>query len=226
MKDLKTAILIFAHSAEHEAKVKPFLYSKEVFQSLNQRTLQIAKETKLPYFLVTEKEQFGTTFGERFTNAMQSVYDLGYQSLIVIGNDTPHLATSQLNFANTKLAENGIVLGSSQDGGFYLLGIKKEHFKAETFLKLPWQNSNLSTAITNIFAAKTVNVFFLKKLQDIDNYQDIKKLVNLFKKVYQFLFQLLLHISFQINSYFINFWEILPTLLLSNSHNKGSPVFI
>jgi hypothetical protein len=47
-------------------------------------------------------------------------------------------------------------------------------------------------------------MFSLKKLQDIDNYQ-ILKISNLQKKVYQFLFKLLLHISFQINSYFINF---------------------
>jgi hypothetical protein len=57
------------------------------------------------------------------------------------------------------LAENGIVLGSSQDGGFIFRN-KKEHFKAETFLKLPGKNSNLSTAITNILQQKTVNVFF------------------------------------------------------------------
>lgn len=226
MKDLKTAILIFAHSAEYEAKVKPFLYSKEVFQSLNQRTLQIANETKLPYFLITEKEQVGATFGQRFTNAMQSVYDLGYESLIVIGNDTPHLAISQLNFAIAKLAQNEIVLGESQDGGFYLLGIKKEHFKAETFLKLPWQSQSLSKSISKLFAANTVKIFFLKKLQDVDNIQDIKKLVNLFKKVYRFLFQLFLIITFQELRYFVDFWEILPHLFLSNSHNKGSPAFI
>jgi hypothetical protein len=44
-----------------------------------------------------------------------------------------HLATSQLNFANTKLAENGIVLGSSQDGGFLSLGIKKNTLRPKHF---------------------------------------------------------------------------------------------
>jgi hypothetical protein len=226
MKDLKTAVLIFARSAEYEAKAKPFMHSKEVFQSLNQRTLNVAKKSKLPYFLVTEKEQIGSNFGERYTNAIQSIYDLGFESLIVIGNDTPHLTTSQINKAHLKLIQNEIVLGESQDGGFYLLGIKRENFKADTFLKLPWQRPSLSKTILRVFEANKTKVFFLKKLLDLDNYQDIQKILNLFKKVYSFLLQLFLQITFQKKVYFINFKEILPTLLLSNSHNKGSPIFI
>lgn len=226
MKDLKTAILIFAHSAEYEATVKPFLYSKEVFQSLNQRTLEVAKNTKLPYFLVTEREQVGANFGERFTNAMQSVYDLGYESLIVIGNDTPQLTTSQLNNAHSKLVQNEIVLGTSQDGGFYLLGIRKEHFTAETFLKLPWQKQNLNKEIIQLFTAHSVNIFFLKKLLDIDNHQDIQKIVNFFRKVYGCLFRLILQITYRKIFYSVTFPALFPTLNLTNTYNKGSPIFI
>jgi hypothetical protein len=54
-------------------------------------------------------------------------------------------------------------------------------------------------------------MFSLKKLQDIDNYQ-ILKISKSFQKGLPILFKLLLHISFQINS-FINFWEILTTLI-------------
>jgi hypothetical protein len=226
MKDVKTAIVIFAYSAEFEAMAKPFLHSKEIFTSLNQRTLKVAQKSKLPYFLFTENEQIGTSFGERFTNAMQSVYDLGYESLIVIGNDTPQLTCSQLKIASLKLAQNKNVLGLSQDGGFYLLGIKKEHFNAKLFLKLPWQTQKLSISLSKLFAANKVPIFYLKKLLDIDNFSDIRKIINQFKKVYTFLFQLLLRINYKAKAYFINFCEILPTLLLSNSYNKGSPIFI
>lgn len=225
-KDLKTAVLIFAHSAEYEATVKPFQFAKEVFESLNQRTLQLVKKTKLPYYIVTEKEQVGTSFGERFTNAIQSIYDIGYDSLIVIGNDTPHLTTNLLVKANAKLAKNELVLGSSLDGGFYLLGIKKEHFTATLFLKLPWQSQSLSQSLSKLLSVNTIKVHYLQKLSDVDTYDDIKKVLSSFKKVYDFLFLLFLKIIKSIKHLFIGYSEIISSLFLSNFYNKGSPVSI
>jgi hypothetical protein len=226
MKDLKTAILIFAHTAEYEAKVKPFQYSKEVFESLNQRTLELVKKTNLPYFVVTEKEQIGSTFGERFTNAIESVYDLNYDSVIVIGNDTPHLTANQLTSANRKLGASDIVFGSSIDGGFYLLGIKREHFDANLFLKLPWQSQILNEALSKYFKVNAIKVAYLEKLRDIDSLLDIKKLFNSFKTVYGNLFQLFLIIFSKIKKTIYEI-EVSPIFLFqSNFYNKGSPYLL
>ena len=226
MKDLKTAIVIFAHSAEYEATLKPFQHSKEVFESLNQRTLDLVKKTNLPYFVFTEKEQVGTTFGERFTNALTSVYNLNFDSLIVIGNDTPDLTLSQLVKAKTKLAKNEIVLGSSIDGGFYLLGIKKEHFNPELFLKLPWQSQKLNASLSKLFKVTTTKVFYLKKLLDIDSIDDIKKLINNFRKVYDDLFKVLL-LFIKLNKRILfNFSKNTLLLFQSKTYNKGSPISI
>jgi glycosyltransferase A (GT-A) superfamily protein (DUF2064 family) len=223
MKDLKTAILIFAHSAEYEATVKPFLHSKEVFESLNQRTLTSVKKTKLPYFIVTEKEQKGSTFGERFTNAIQSIYDLNYDSVIAIGNDTPNLTANQIGSAHTKLSTNAIVLGSSTDGGFYLLGIKKEHFDAQLFLKLPWQSQNLNGALSKLFKVNGVQVSYLEKLQDVDSVEDIKMLFDNFKSVYNTLFQLFLIILSKAKTRINSLEYATCYLFQSNFPNKGSP---
>jgi glycosyltransferase A (GT-A) superfamily protein (DUF2064 family) len=223
MKDLKTAILIFAHSAEYEATVKPFLYSKEVFESLNQRTLALVQKTNLPYFIVTEKEQVGATFGARFTNAIQSIYDLNFDAVIAIGNDTPHLKLNQLKTAHKNLQKNDVVLGSSLDGGFYLLGIKKEHFDAQLFLKLPWQSQNLNGAVTKLFKVNAVKVAYLEKLRDIDALDDIKKLFDSFQAVYYSLFKLLMIVLSNIKTTVFSI-EV-PSLYLyqSNFTNKGSP---
>ena len=223
MKDLKTAILIFAHSAEYEATVKPFLYSKEVFESLNQRTLALVQKTNLPYFIVTEKEQVGATFGARFTNAIQSIYDLNFDAVIAIGNDTPHLKLNQLRNAHKNLHKNDIVLGSSFDGGFYLLGIKKEHFDAQLFLKLPWQSQNLNGALSKLFTVNAVKVAYLEKLRDIDSLDDIKKLFDSFQAVYNSLFKLLMIVLSNIKTTIFSIQ--VPSLYLyqSNFTNKGSP---
>lgn len=226
MKGLQTAILIFAHSAAYEAVNKPFLYSKSVFQSLNERTLQIVRQTQLPYFVVNETKQIGSTFGARFTNALQSVFDLGYDSLIVIGNDTPHLTSSQLHLAKANLDAHKVVVGESHNGGFYLLGIKRTHFKAESFLELPWQSPQLSGALSQLLQLETLDVTLLKKLHDINGVGDIEKIVCFFKKVYRLLFQLFLKITFQQVIYFNHFVLLKSSLFSSVTYNKGSPVFI
>ena len=71
----KTAILIFAQSAQKEAVSKPFKNAAKVFTQLNKHTVTTVKNSKLPYFHTTEEAQVGATFGERLTNAIQSVYD-------------------------------------------------------------------------------------------------------------------------------------------------------
>jgi glycosyltransferase A (GT-A) superfamily protein (DUF2064 family) len=226
MKDLKTAILIFAHSAEYEATVKPFLHSKSVFESLNKRTLQLVQKTKLPYYIVTEKEQKGSNFGERFTNAIQSIYDLNYDSVIAIGNDTPHLTANHIRHAYSKLATNALVLGSSVDGGFYLLGIKKEHFNPSLFLKLPWQKQNLSGALSKYFKVNAIKVSYLEKLRDLDCDDDVKKLFESFRTLYNTLSKLILLLLGSVKT--ILFTVDVSSLYLfeSNYLNKGSPYSI
>jgi glycosyltransferase A (GT-A) superfamily protein (DUF2064 family) len=226
MKDLKTAILIFAHSAEYEATVKPFPRSKEVFESLNQRALALAKKTNLPYFLITEKEQEGDTFGERYTNAIQAIYNLNFDAVISIGNDTPNLTVKQLKNAHKRLLTNDLVLGSSLDGGFYLLGIKKEHFDAQLFLKLPWQSQILNRALSKLFAVNAIKVSYLEKLRDIDSVEDIKKIFNSFRSVYSALFQLFISILVHTRRFISSTAIFCIFLFQSKSYNKGSPVFI
>ena len=226
MKDSKTAILIFAHSAEYEAKMKPFQHSKEVFESLNEHVVQLVKRTKLPYFLVTEKEQKGSSFAERFTNAIQSIYDLGYDSIITIGNDTPHLTTKKLLRAKEALLKKDVVLGKSTDGGFYLLGIKKQHFNPTLLLKLPWQNHNPTRYLKQLFVVQKIEVFYLETLNDIDKLKDISLFINSYRKVYSNLHLLLLQIIFGFNAITTYLFEEITFLFQSKFYNKGSPCSI
>ncbi|CAN0575163.1 unnamed protein product, partial [Ectocarpus sp. 12 AP-2014] len=66
---------------------------ERVFETLTKETLRKVKRTKQPYFHISEKEQTGNSFGERFTNAIQTVFDKGYEHIITVGNDTPQLKT-------------------------------------------------------------------------------------------------------------------------------------
>lgn len=222
----KTAILIFANSAKFEATQKPFHSSATLFEALNKQTLKIVKKTGLPYFHSSEENQIGTTFGERFTNAMQSVYDKGFEVVITIGNDTPHLQTQHILKTVNQLQQNDIVLGPSKDGGFYLMGLKKSFFNAETFLKLPWKTSRLNLTISRLAKSKNISLSYLERLTDIDTISDVKLIINSFRSISKYLklyLQPYISVEKKGNHASLN---LISTFNQDSHFNKGSPLFL
>lgn len=219
----KTAILIFANSGQKDAERKNF-FSEDLFTALNKQTLAIVKKTGLPFFLFSEKEQNGTTFGDRFSNAIEAVFNKGFKSVITIGNDTPHLKSKHLKETSQKLNSNDLVLGPSKDGGFYLMGIKKAHFNKKTFLNLPWQTSKLQKCITSILKVKKLKINFLEVLHDIDAKEDIKVILESFRTIPTLLLKLLKTFTSSSKTFFeIPIFNVKKTFYTPNS-NKGSPL--
>ncbi len=224
MKNGKTAILIFANSAEKEITTKSFS-SKRVFEVLNNKTYTIAKNTGLPFFIHSETQQIGQSFGERFTNAIQSVYNKGFDAVITIGNDTPHLTSKHIVKAVEKLKIHDIVLGPSTDGGFYLMGLKKAHFNANTFLKLPWQTSKLNRSFTKLVASVKLSVTFLESLTDIDTISDIETVLNHSKTLSRTIKKLLIKYT-SLNKIITTRLDIGSYCFVINHYlNKGSPLY-
>mgnify|MGYP001036233163 CR=1 FL=1 len=218
-----TALLVFANSAQKDAERKSFL-SSDVFSALNQQTLKTVKKSGITFFHFSEKNQVGHSFGERFSNAIEAVFNKGFSNVITIGNDTPHLKSHHLVAALHQLEKNDLVLGPSKDGGFYLMGIKKALFNKETFLKLPWQTSRLQKCITSISATKKLQISFLELLNDIDSKEDIKKIIHSFKAIPTSILKLLF-VFFRIEKkQFIHKKTAYQTVLFSQYFNKGSPL--
>lgn len=119
------------------------------------------------------------------------MYAQGYDNVITIGNDTPHLKPKQLLEAAKTLQNNEIVLGPSRDGGYYLLGLNKTHFNADIFLKLPWQTARLTTSISRLLTANKIKVVLLERLEDIDTLKNAKTLFDGFYKISEAILKVL-----------------------------------
>jgi len=219
----RTAILIFANSAEFEASKKPFQNSTVLFKALNKETIHIVEETGIPYFLYNEKNQVGSTFGERFNNAILSVYEKGYDSVITIGNDSPHLQSKHILKAASQLKHDKIVLGPSKDGGFYLMGLKKKHFNSTAFLKLPWQTSKLNRSISNLIHLQNIEVSYLQSLSDIDKMSDIKFVFDSKKRLSEAIKVLLKSFISIVKRVISGLIILIETLFQTLHFNKGSP---
>ncbi len=219
----KTAILIFANSAEKDAQLKSFS-SKALFNALTTETIKTVEKTGLTYFHFSEKEQTGFSFGARFTNAIQNIFNKGFEHVITIGNDTPHLKAKHLLKTANQLTKNNIVLGPSKDGGFYLMGIKKSHFNAKTFQKLPWQTTALKSTVLKWLTIQKIEVKLLETLSDIDSVADIKEILNSFKSIAVSIKNILVLLINLIKNQINSSSKLFYSTILSSYYNKGSPI--
>jgi rSAM/selenodomain-associated transferase 1 len=116
------------------------------------------------------KLQQGADLGLRMQSAFDEAFEAGYSEVIIIGSDLPDLSTADLKAAFEQLSENEVVLGPAQDGGYYLLGLKKPN--PYIFQNKAWGTDTvLSDTLADLKDFKTV---LLPVRNDIDRYEDIQ----------------------------------------------------
>lgn len=174
------AILIFAKNTFSESNSKRIVYSEKencnLWTILNHKTIQIAQKSKIPYFIADENSQVGTTFGEKISTSIQSIFEQGFEKIIVIGNDCPELTATHLQIAKAKLENNDFVFGPDFKGGAYLLGISKNQYKFQEFQNFNWQNSQLFNNITSFYSQAQLEI--LPFLNDVNDAFSFKKAVH------------------------------------------------
>ncbi|HEY7357263.1 MAG TPA: DUF2064 domain-containing protein, partial [Ktedonobacterales bacterium] len=66
--------------------------------------------------------QEGEDFAARLWHGFQTLAGRGYERVVVIGSDSPHLPAAWVAQAFESLATHDVVIGPAEDGGYYLLG--------------------------------------------------------------------------------------------------------
>ncbi len=116
-------------------------------------------------------KQNGNSFDERLKNTISDVFNIGYNEIIIVGNDCPDLTPETIQQSFNALIQNDVVIGPSTDGGFYLIAIKK--IDERIFDNVKWYSDKvLSQLLTNINKSHYSHVL-LETLNDIDDYADI-----------------------------------------------------
>lgn len=187
----KTAIILFAHLPDFEARAKSFAgfssqkATRKISSVLTQHFYNLSKQTTADSFLIDSYHQKGKSFGERITNAFVDIYAKGYENVICIGNDCPELNLTQLQAA-IKAVENGnVVLGPTQDGGSYLIGIPHNDFNKGGFNAVKWQTKQTFKSLNSLFKINKSPIIKTQVLVDIDDNKDLSSYisVNLLVKV-------------------------------------------
>jgi len=168
---LEIYIELMRHTAEVTHKVsadKKVFYSEKIEQNdvWNKMNFSKALQTK-------------GTLGQRMENAFRTAFEKGYKKVLIVGSDLYSLKTSHIEKALHQLDKKEVVIGPAQDGGYYLLGLKKN--LPALFCNKSWGTSSVLNETLNDLKLKSI--FLMKTLNDIDNFEDLKKETKLLKKL-------------------------------------------
>lgn len=158
--DIYKQLLLNAHDNIHSLETdKIIFYSEFIEDDIWQNNL------------FQKKIQEGNDLGERMKNAFKSSFTAGYKKAIIIGTDCPGINKDILENALLKLNDFDLVIGPATDGGYYSLGMKKEH--PFLFQDIEWSTDSVFQNTIELCRKNKLSYFLLPELSDIDDEKDL-----------------------------------------------------
>ena len=110
--------------------------------------------------------------GEKMSKAIEQEFDLGYESICIIGSDCYDLSSEILDAAFKILEKKDAVIGESEDGGYYLLGMNK--LNPVFFENKKWSTDTVAADTIDDFRNGNLTFGKLPVLNDIDEEKDLR----------------------------------------------------
>ncbi|MDX1440360.1 MAG: TIGR04282 family arsenosugar biosynthesis glycosyltransferase [Rubricoccaceae bacterium] len=119
--------------------------------------------------------QKGEELGERMLNAFLETFVAGVEQAVIIGTDHPTLPVSFVAEAFGELETPfTVVLGPSQDGGYYLLGQNEVY---ATLFNMKYSHSNVFNDTLDRALEAAENVTILPRWYDVDDINSLRRLM-------------------------------------------------
>ena len=115
-------------------------------------------------------------FGDCLLRTIEVLLARGHQSAVVLNSDSPTLPTALLVETAEALARPGerAVLGPSNDGGYYLLGIKTAHRRL--FEDVAWSTAHVAEQTLERAREIKLDVHALPVWYDVDDAEGLRRL--------------------------------------------------
>jgi uncharacterized protein len=120
--------------------------------------------------------QRGEKFGERLYFAVEDLFDCGFESVCLIDSDSPTVPAENFRQAVELLSmsEDRVVLGPSDDGGYYLIGVKKPH--RHLFEHIDWSTERVLIQTMQRATEMGLELKFLPTGYDVDDGISLQRL--------------------------------------------------
>ncbi len=119
--------------------------------------------------------QSGNDLGEKMENALRDAFSLGCDRAILVGSDIPELSAAIIDQAFAALERNDTVLGPASDGGYYLIGFRKNSLLPDVFRGIAWSTPSVFEETMKVMHSKSLRVHVLPGLHDVDTAADLKE---------------------------------------------------
>jgi len=120
--------------------------------------------------------QRGDSLGMRLNHLLTEVLATGSPRAVVINSDSPTLPVEYLIQAFEQLADVDVVLGPTEDGGYYLIGLKQP--QPHLLLQVQMSTENVLADTLALAADSRLTVSQLPTWYDVDTIDDLYKLAN------------------------------------------------
>ncbi|MGZ5024560.1 MAG: TIGR04282 family arsenosugar biosynthesis glycosyltransferase [Chthoniobacterales bacterium] len=115
-------------------------------------------------------------FGERLLSAIEDLLRIGFHSVCLIDSDSPSVPQSSYVAAAKILTQPGdrMVFGPSDDGGYYLIGLKRLHRRV--FQEIDWSTERVAEQTLQRAKEIDLPVEFLPTWYDVDDRATLRRL--------------------------------------------------
>ncbi len=109
--------------------------------------------------------------GARLSRATDRAFASGARGVLLLGADSPTLPPDYLREAVAGLSEHDVVLGPCEDGGYYLLGLRRSW--PALFKRIDWGGPHVARQTGERAAGRGIDLIELSLWYDLDRFDDL-----------------------------------------------------
>ena len=145
---------------------------KAVLYTPSDREAEIRAVTPFPAVFLPQR---GSTLGERVRQGAGDLLRSGFPATLIIGSDLPTLPAAYVGAALgiVTRADETLVLGPTEDGGYYLIGLTRS--RPEFFEHIPWGTPLVLQRTRRAAEALGIPVESMPLWYDVDTASDLRR---------------------------------------------------
>jgi rSAM/selenodomain-associated transferase 2/rSAM/selenodomain-associated transferase 1 len=116
-------------------------------------------------------EQGKGDLGQRMERAFQENFQKQYRHIVLVGTDCPQMTAFHVEEALYSLKTHDLVIGPSEDGGYYLIGLSR--MVPELFAAMEWGTAMVFENTMKRARERKLSIRVLERLSDVDTPEDL-----------------------------------------------------
>ena len=168
------ALTAYKSLVERQLSVLPRAKTTEIHYTPNDSKAELSSwlNGNVSYFPQVESD-----LGTRLRTAVADTFKRGANSVICIGGDCPKLKSLHIDQASNLLRQgDDLVVGPSEDGGYYLIGMKQPN--PGIFEEIPWSCEVTLKATLAKAENLGLQTSLLETLYDVDQASELNRAIN------------------------------------------------